>query len=187
MSDRSNRIFLAVLGIVFVGLAATALAARWTWLSVKSPAEMFISASSSATSQPNAWGVGAFALALLLFGLGLGLLRRQLIFGRLPKAGSLTHTSEHGRVSLMPAALEKAVRIRTESINGVHGAKVRAIKAGRTPKFLARVEVASNADLGHVAGELDKVSRLVTEDLQVDSVTLDVHLRVDDDPPSRVV
>lgn len=148
-ADRTNRVALALLGLLVLAAGGAAMAASTgTFGAAFSRRTMFDNSAGRYVGQHGGWLWPAVAGACLL--IALACLRWLLaLLASTDRAGDITIAgdTDQGTTFLQPAALTGALTREIGAYHGVDAAKARVIGDGRDPQIVLTVTSAPSADL----------------------------------------
>lgn len=188
--DRSNRVLWTIVGVVLLGAGLLTAAASLGWLP------------GAQTESPLLWGdvieqwqdwepwvwVAVVVLGLILAWLGWRLIRAQLRFddGSAMRDLEIDATYGRGHTVVGRSTLTSATEKDLERIAGVHGAAVRLLGERDKPEVRARLDVRQDASLSAVAADVHEALGRFTTTSGLGPEAVDVTVRFDGGPPSRV-
>lgn len=178
MSRRTDRVIIAVLGVVLAGLGALLLLLAEDRIELDEPATLLDRASRSIDQRPALWlSLLALAAALLVV-IGAQVLRRSLLRPPRPAAIELSD-GPRGRTRLEPAAIERAVRADLRHVDGIRSSRVALRTTGPRPRL--RVVLTLDPALADVAAArvaTEAAYRRLATCLALEGVRADLVVRV---------
>jgi hypothetical protein len=148
-ADRTNRVMLALFGLVVLAAGAAAMAASTGAFGASFSRQALAANSvSSYFGHHGGWLWPAIAVGCLL--IGLACLRWLLaLLASTDRAGDIIigDSTDEGTTVLLPAALIDALTGEISTYHGVEAAKGRVIGEGRDPEIVLAITTAPTADL----------------------------------------
>lgn len=187
MSDRANRLFLFLVGVVLAGAGAAGLAAGRGDLDLDQPGQIYSRAREAVADTPQVWVPTLVVVSLVLVVAGLWLVRRELIVRASAPLPTIVLAREPlGRTELKPSAVEGALEEDLGSIGGVTRSRVRLVSFSGAPTVAVRLTLADSADLAGIRAEADAACDRLRHALGADEIRADVRLRLTSRGATRV-
>lgn len=187
MIERVDRFLYGLSGLVVLCVGALLLASVRGWGRVPDPDALMAAWSQWLGGLPRWWPLAAAGAALVVGVAGLFLVWRQIPRPVASRAGALRIESDGGSTALTPSAADHLVELAFGRLPGVVAVDGHVLDPRGTPRFAVRCDLYAGASVPEFRQNRASAEAKLAKLVDREAVETEVRLRLDREPPPRVV